>query len=940
MAQPVAQNKSFNSGEWAPQLWARVDIEKYHSGAALIENAFVDYRGGATSRAGTKYCLRGKDDSQDIRLIPFQAAYTAGYALEFGENYIRFYANGSPVLSTGLAITGVTKANPGVISVVNTLSIGNWVYISTVGGMTELNGHYYKIASATGTQVTLTDLFGNAVDTTAFGTYTAGGLLQPVYEIQSPYLAEDLALLKFTQNGTTMIITHSSYVPYSLILQTATSWILAPLVIGTTVTTPAGLTWTSTLAVGTTSIGYAITAVDVNGQESAAAYEVVPNRTDLRSTLGTNIVIWSAVTNAVSYNVYKSQPNLDGSGTIPAGTQYGFVGNVTGTSLLDSNIAPDYSQGPPAIRNPFLPGAAVDRVVIFASSNTTTYPSVTFSASPSGRTATGKAVGTVQSVTAIIGGGTGYAVGDVLYFAFGAAVLVSAIGGGGTITNVALAVSGSFIDGFPNPVTPTTSTSTSGSGAVFTMAYRITAVQLTDPGTGYVTAPTVTFAPNVATAGSVLAPPFAGNPAVCAFVQQRLCMGVFPQFPQTLDFSHPGSFYNYNVSFPIQDDDAITMSLVSGQINNIKALIPQTSGLVVLADGQSWVINGGSAGSAITPSAAVANPQSFIGSNDMPPIVINYDILYVSSKGSSVRDMSYNFYANVWTGADISLLSSHLFYNYNLNEWAFAEEPYKIVWAVRNDGQLLSLTFLKEQEFAAWAHHVTDGNFKSVCSIVEQVATGRYVNAIYVVVERVINGITVKYIERMDNRLFTTRSDCWCVDCGISYSGAPATNFTGAEFLAGETVTGLADGEIIAPFVMATNGAFTLAPASKVVIGKAFTVKIQTLPIDVGEPTVQGKVKKLPQVNFKVYQTLNIKAGSSFDPAVLQDVRDIRVGEINTMLTGQGANQLVTDIFTGDAQFALDPTYTVPGQYCFQQSDPYPMTILGVFPEIEVGDTK
>ena len=68
MAQPTIQN-SFNSGEWAPNLWARTDVEKYHSGAALLRNFFVDYRGGASTRSGTKYILRGYKDSTAIRLI-------------------------------------------------------------------------------------------------------------------------------------------------------------------------------------------------------------------------------------------------------------------------------------------------------------------------------------------------------------------------------------------------------------------------------------------------------------------------------------------------------------------------------------------------------------------------------------------------------------------------------------------------------------------------------------------------------------------------------------------------------------------------------------------------------------------------------------------------------------------------------------------------------
>ena len=54
----IAVQASFNAGEWSPALFARVDIQKYHSAAALLENFFVDYRGGASTRTGTEYIIQ------------------------------------------------------------------------------------------------------------------------------------------------------------------------------------------------------------------------------------------------------------------------------------------------------------------------------------------------------------------------------------------------------------------------------------------------------------------------------------------------------------------------------------------------------------------------------------------------------------------------------------------------------------------------------------------------------------------------------------------------------------------------------------------------------------------------------------------------------------------------------------------------------------------
>jgi hypothetical protein len=132
---------------------------------------------------------------------------------------------------------------------------------------------------------------------------------------------------------------------------------------------------------------------------------------------------------------------------------------------------------------------------------------------------------------------------------------------------------------------------------------------------------------------------------------------------------------------------------------------------------------------------------------------------------------------------------------------------------------------------------------------------------------------------------------------------------------------------------MPLTGFFTLPAASKVTIGLGFTCKLQTLAIDLGEPSVQGKVKKIPFVDVRVTDTLGLTIGSDF--AHQTPMKDLIRGNVSSMLTGQ-ANQIVSGLVTGDAMTFLDSSYTVPGQYAIQQSNPYPATVLGVFPRIVV----
>jgi hypothetical protein len=91
MAQSVML-PNFSGGELSTSLYARVDLEKYHSGASKLRNMFVDYRGGVTRRMGLEFKVAGIPD--DARLIPFVVSKEASYVLVLYANTIQIYARG------------------------------------------------------------------------------------------------------------------------------------------------------------------------------------------------------------------------------------------------------------------------------------------------------------------------------------------------------------------------------------------------------------------------------------------------------------------------------------------------------------------------------------------------------------------------------------------------------------------------------------------------------------------------------------------------------------------------------------------------------------------------------------------------------------------------------------------------------------------------------
>jgi len=213
MARSAPALSSFTAGEISPRLEGQITLEKYRQGLSELTNMVVMPHGGVTRRPGTEFLGEVKNSAAKARLIPFQFKTSDTYILEFGPQTMRVYRNGLQVL-TGSAktITAVTKANPGVItSNSHGFSNGDEIYITGVGGMTQLNDRNYIVANATTNTFTLTDLFGAAINTTSFTTFTSGGTADKIYQISTPYVEADLFELRYAQSADTMYIVHPSY---------------------------------------------------------------------------------------------------------------------------------------------------------------------------------------------------------------------------------------------------------------------------------------------------------------------------------------------------------------------------------------------------------------------------------------------------------------------------------------------------------------------------------------------------------------------------------------------------------------------------------------------------------------------------------------------------------------------------------------------------------
>lgn len=260
-------------------------------------------------------------------------------------------------------------------------------------------------------------------------------------------------------------------------------------------------------------------------------------------------------------------------------------------------------------------------------------------------------------------------------------------------------------------------------------------------------------------------------PATSTYYQQRQVFGSSLKEPQTVWMSRTKGYTDYGVSTPVLDDDAVTFTVASREVNEIRHMI-ELSELIMLTSGGEWVMKGSQDG-VLTPSSVNVKRQSTIGCSHVPPVTVDSSALFVTEKGTQLRSLGYSFQQDAFIGNDLTVLAHHLFRGHRIVSLAYQRIPYSCVWAVRDDGVLLGLTYLPEQEVAGWHRHDTQGAYESVCCISEG---GE--DAVYVVVRREIGGVVQRFLERFRTRAFSELRDAFFVDCGLSYDGRNATATT------------------------------------------------------------------------------------------------------------------------------------------------------------------
>ena len=420
------------------------------------------------------------------------------------------------------------------------------------------------------------------------------------------------------------------------------------------------------------------------------------------------------------------------------------------------------------------------------------------------------------------------------------------------------------------------------------------------------------------------------HPSVVTFFEQRLVFAATNNNPQTLFFSKNADYLNFTTG--TNDNDALIYTIASNKVNAIRYL-SATRILNIGTSGGEYVLTTTN-GSPVTPTSTVIRKYSNYGCVNAEVVQVADVTLFAQRGARKVREFRYVGEVDVggYTAPDITVLAEHLTEG-GIVEFAFQQEPESIVWARRNDGTLLGLTYRREEEIVAWHKHVLGGAFSGGQARVESIIslpTDSGEDELYMIVKRTINGQTKQYVEVM--KTFDFGSDttaAFFVDSGLAYSGSSVSSLSGLYHLEGAATSVLANGATH-PDKTVSSGGITLDFAiTSGAVGLSYTSKMQTLRIESGssDGTSQGKPKRIHDVTLRFHETVGGEVGTDAANADRIFFRDSSM-DMDTAVP----------LFTGDKEIEFPGGFEEGDRIYVQQAQPLPMTVLALYPRMNTHD--
>ncbi|GAB7024700.1 phage tail protein [Salidesulfovibrio brasiliensis] len=423
-----------------------------------------------------------------------------------------------------------------------------------------------------------------------------------------------------------------------------------------------------------------------------------------------------------------------------------------------------------------------------------------------------------------------------------------------------------------------------------------------------------------------------GWPQVVLFIDESLAFAATDVQPQTHWKSTSDDLYDFsptNESGEVLDSSGYSKTLGGDRLNAIRWMT-WSQYLIMGTSGGEWRV--------VTPMNEPIKPTNGTprldggrGSSSITPVRIGAETVFVQEQRRQMYGLRYSFENDGLTDVELTKLCRHVTAS-GVRQLAHQRTPESVIWAVREDGQLVSMTYEPSEQVLAAARHILGGRLDDGHPVVESAAVipGDGRDVLWLAVRRTVNGQTRRCIERMEVGHETGRAQeqCFFLDCGATYEGEAVREVPGFDHLEGETVEVLADGATHRP-VTVEGGKVVLDSAASVVHAgygyRSVLMPARQESMSEKGPT-QGRKKRIASVTARLHESLGLKYGP--------DEQKLSVLPMRSTGHKLGAPP---PLFTGDAELRTPGTYNEQPDVCLVQDAPLPLTVLALYMTVKVG---
>jgi hypothetical protein len=420
-----------------------------------------------------------------------------------------------------------------------------------------------------------------------------------------------------------------------------------------------------------------------------------------------------------------------------------------------------------------------------------------------------------------------------------------------------------------------------------------------------------------------------GWPSVVYFYQNRLGFACTTSQPDTRWESQPGDYFNFKINNPVQPADAMNVDLPSESTETITNVISFRD-LIIFTKRGEWSVIPDTAGYGPL-NIPITRKSSGVGSGAIEPVIADRTIMYLQSGLSSLRAFDYTEQNDSYDNTEMQVFCRQYFNGYTFKRIVYQAKPWGIVWLLRSDGKLVSLTYSRQLQIAAFSIHDFGGVIHDIA-----VMSGDF-DKLFIVVERMHYGLKTYEVEWLDSRNYTSITDAFFVDAGQTLTSQSPTKtwaetvYTDIYVYEGKTIGVLADGyKISGKTVTGQTATLTLdSNASKIQIGLPYTAKFEPLHqvVDRQGESGHAQKQKVSKVKVRWVDSVGGWVGPSEAEKIEVPARSTSIGSPEQPFTGWEEFDLLSRHSSENAWEA--------SQFYHEQQSPLPSQIAGIIMNIE-----